>query len=282
MFNTFYHGTLRKYVILFGTLMNDIYINRIDGNGETVQTIKVPITYGPKDKTISKIQGDPDNKRPVAIVLPRMSFEMIGIDYDPSRKLNTVQKYVSKDPKSNQVLYQYAPVPYNITFDFNIYVKNADDGTRIIEQILPYFTPEWTTTVNLIPELNESVDIPLIINSVTLADNYEGSFEERRVLIWNMSFVMKGFLYGPTNKSGGKNGRGGLITLANTNFYIPTTNTASEGVGVTAVSENITVTPGLTANGEPTSNSELTIDRNSINPEDDYGFIVDFMGINNE
>lgn len=262
---TFYHKTLRKNVILFGTLFNDIYITRDDLQGKEIQTIKVPITYGPKEKTLARVEASPGLTNPVAVVLPRMSFEMTSLTYDSNRKLPTVGKFTvrpetSGDNPSTRNKYIYNPVPYNIGFELSIMVRNAEDGTRILEQILPYFAPEWTATVQLLPELNLPLDIPTSINTVTVTDNYEGGADERRIIIWTLSFNMKTYLFGPVR-------RNGIITLANTNFYDTTT------VGSTPA-ENVTITPGLLANGSPTTNASLTINRNQITANSNWDYII--------
>ena len=176
--HTFYHRTLRKNVILFGTLFNDIYITRDNSSGNQVQSLKVPITYGPKEKTLARVEASPNLSNPVALMLPRMSFEMTRLDYDPARKLPTVGRYSIKpetkgDSTPTRNKYTYNPVPYDVDFQLDIMVRNAEDGTKILEQILPYFAPEWTATVQLLPELDLPLDIPTIIKTVNVVDNYE-------------------------------------------------------------------------------------------------------------
>lgn len=233
--------------------------------------MKVPITYGPKQKTLARLDGDPNLNRPAAIVLPRMSFEMTSLSYAPTRKLTTINRgYVKVNPNDEERLkYIYNPVPYDLSFTLDIMVKNAEDGTKILEQILPYFTPEWTATLNLIPELDVKLDIPVVINSVTSEDSYEGSFEDRRVLTWSLNFTMMGYLFGPIKKSG-------VITLANINFYASNTTIA------TTPEENVTIYPGLLANGSPTTNSSLTIDRSLIKESDDWDYIIKYESVKNE
>lgn len=268
---TFYHRTIRKYVTYFGTLFNEIYINRDDNqpnNALSYSTLKVPISYGPKQKTLARLDGDPNLNRPAAIVLPRMSFEMTSMRYDPSRKLTTINKgYVKKITNTEERLkYIYNPVPYDIDFSLNVYVKNAEDGTRILEQILPYFTPDWTATLNLIPELDVKMDVPVVINNITSSDTYEGSFEERRLITWTLDFTMHGYLFGPIKS-------GGIITLANVNFYTANSTIATDP------EENVTITPGLLANGSPTTNSQLTIARDQISEDDDWAYIIKYTSV---
>jgi hypothetical protein len=272
--HTFYHNTIRKYVILFGTLFNDIHINREDTSQGVTRTIKVPISYGPKEKMLARLDADPDLKRP-AIVLPRMSFELTDLNYGPTRKLNTIGKIVAANPDdTNSAKYQYTPVPYDLNFILSIAVKNADDGTRILEQILPFFTPSWNSTVDLIPELGIKLDIPIVLNAVSSEDSYEGDFEARRSIVWTLSFTMKGYIFGPTRPANGS-GNGQLIKLANVNFYDTSTYTnIDDAVGNLDVVEKITITPGMLANGSPTSNAALSVSSDQINANSNYGYIV--------
>lgn len=271
MFTTFYHHTLRKYVILFGTIFNDIYINRTDANDEIIQTMKVPLSYGPKEKFLARLEGDPTFVRP-AMVLPRMAFEITSISYSSDRKLNTINKHLKLNPdNAGQLKYQYMQVPYDIGFTLYVMVKNADDGAQIVEQIIPYFTPEWTLTAKIIPELDLTLDFPVILNNLTLQDTYEGDFINRRAMVWTLDFVMKAYLFGPIKKQG-------VITLANTTFYVPQQGkTIDEAIGTTDPSLQVIITPGLTPDGKPTANAEASISRNEIESTDDYGYIVEFI-----
>ena len=259
---TYYHGSIRKYITLFGTLFNDIYIRRYDAAGNVVKIIKVPITYGPKDKVIARIQADPALNRPFAISLPYMSFELTSATYDTSRKLNTVGQMVHINPGNKNIAnYNYNPVPYNLTFQLNIMVKNAEDGSKIIEQILPYFTPDWTASIRIIDSPEIIVDIPTILGTVTSADSYEGNFTERRALTWTLQFTMKAYLFGPMRKSK-------IIKIAKTHVGF-----ANED-GTLTDYETFTLQPGLTANGEPTSNVSLSVPYSEIDWTQDYGFAV--------
>lgn len=268
---TFYHGHLRKYVVLFGTLFNDIYINRFASNGDQISTIKIPISYSPKEKMVVRTEADPNLQRPVAIVLPRMGFEITSLNYAPTRKLTTVKKgYVVQDATNdNRLKYVYNPVPYDINFSLYIAVKNTEDGTRILEQILPYFTPDWTTTVNLIPELDVKLDIPTVLVNVSSEDIYDGGYLERRALVWTLDFTMKGYIFGPVKKSE-------VITLANVNFFANSYDSTLEP------EERLTIVPGLLANGTGTTNSSLTIDRSEISANSDYNYIVTYETVDNQ
>lgn len=270
---TFYHKTLRKYVTLFGTLFNDVYINRVGTNGATLETLKIPITYGPKSKTFVRLDSDPLLNRPFETSVPRMAFEMTGLSYDPSRKLISSNKgYIKVNPDNNGVKYLYNPVPYNIDFSLYIQVKNAEDGTRILEQILPYFTPEWTTTINLISDMDVRMDIPVIISTVTSEDTYEGDASEQRRIIWTLNFTMKGYIFGPVKKP--KEIDSGLIKQAQVNFFPhPTSNSSGEYVKIY---------PGMLANGSPTTDPDLTIDKSLIDSDDDWAFIIERGDVSNE
>jgi hypothetical protein len=266
---TWSHDTLRKYVILFGTIFNDIWITRVNSSGESIQTLKVPLSYGPKEKFLARLDGNPDLDNKVAIVLPRISFEMTSLVYDSERKLNTLNRLYKQSTTGgtdDRMGYQYMPVPYNMTFQMSIMVKNAEDGTRIIEQILPYFTPEWTASVNLVPDINGTFDIPIILNDVSVTDTYEGAFDQRRAIIWDLTFTMKGYIFGPTKKLAGA---AGVIKFAEVGIH---TNMSSNSANVAVV----TAQPGLLANGSPTTDITLTIPYGDIKSTDDYAFINDF------
>jgi T4-like virus Myoviridae tail sheath stabiliser len=264
----FYHGTIRKYVTYFGTLFNDVWIQRdVD---DIIQDLKVPLTYGPKDKVLARALAAPDlTNQQVAVTLPRMAFEMLTMSYDGTRKLNTINRNVSQSTDSGKLKYQYNPVPFNFTFSLYVMVKNAEDGTKILEQILPYFTPEWTSTLNLIPEMDIAMDVPVVLMNVTTDDRYEGDFTTRRVLTHTLDFMVKGYVFGPVKSSK-------IITLANVNFFDASGGDTIEDVigNANLVPENVTITPGLLANGSPTTNASLTIDRSDISANSNYGYIV--------
>ena len=195
--STFYHETVRKCVIGFGTLFNDIHITRKDSSGNTVQSMKVPLAYGPKQKFLVRLREDPNITKSVAITLPRIGFEIGTIDYDPTRKLNKIKKVKKPGTAGNKVDSQYMPVPYNIDFELYAMSKNSDDALQIVEQILPYFQPEYTITINDIVQMNNKRDVPIILTGITYEDNYEGDFAERRAIIYTLSFTAKAYLYGP-------------------------------------------------------------------------------------
>jgi hypothetical protein len=268
----FYFSLIRKYIILFGTLFNNVHISRTDVSGNVTLLERVPITYGPKDKMLARVVQDPNIDRPTATYpLPMMAFEMTGFDYDGSRKLQTINRIAVVNPDDKaQNKYQYNPVPYNIGFRLSILVKNAEDGNKIVEQILPYFTPDWTTTVHLIPEMNVTMDIPVVLNNVQLDDVYDGDFKTRRSLVWNLDFTLKGYIYGPVKSTK-------IIKFANTEFFVATGNTIQSAVGNTTSIAWVQVQPGLTANGQPTSNASLSIPVANIIATDTFGYVTTTM-----
>jgi len=194
MFGTyFYHQTSRKMVVAFGSLFNNIEVRRTDSSDAVTEVVKIPLSYGPKDKMLVRISQDPSLNPKVALTVPRMGFELTSMTYDGARKLNTMGRNVKKG--TTGLKKQYNPVPYNWDFSLYVFVKNAEDGTQILEQILPFFTPDFTVTMTLISGMTVKMDIPLVLNSVTSEDSYEGDFATRRSIIWTLSFLMKGYLY---------------------------------------------------------------------------------------
>jgi len=264
----FDYDLIRKYVVLFGTLFNDVYINRKDSSGQPIQTLKIPITYAPKEKMLARINSDPNLNRPVAITLPRMAFEMTGMYYASSRKLNTVQRNVKVNTAApNELKRQYVPVPYDFMFNLYVMVKNAEDGTQILEQILPFFTPDWTSTVNIMPDMGVAMDIPLVLQTVNVEDTYEGQFDTRRSLTWTLGFVMKGYVYGPIKQSK-------VITLANTNFFATPTDGEFGNTETSELDLMINITPGQYANGSATTNAAATVDRDTIAANSSWGYVI--------
>ena len=195
--STFYHQTIRKYVAAYGTLFNDINVERKNSSGTVVEKIKVPLAYGPKQKHVLASQETTTVARQTATRTPRMGFALTGVAYDSIRKLNTVGRNVAANTAAgtSTLMTQYNPVPYNFDFTLFILVKNAEDGTQILEQILPFFTPEFTVTINTIPEMGIKADTPIILNSADVSDEYEGDLDQRRTIIWTLSFLLKGYIY---------------------------------------------------------------------------------------
>ena len=198
----FYHSHIRKTVSVFGTLFNNINVQRKDANGTSVNNVKVPLSYGPKQKFLARLFEEPDLNAPeVAIRLPRMSFELTGMQYDTSVKLNKMNLLAKPNIHGQNSIRN--PVPYIMSFQLSVYAKNQDDVLQVVEQIIPYFNPEYVVTIKEIPSLNISRDIPIVLQSVNATDDYEGDFSTRRVLIYTLDFTMKTFFYGPIAQNQG-------------------------------------------------------------------------------
>jgi hypothetical protein len=200
----FYHGLIRKSIVAFGRLFSDIYIDRKQGdsvNGETIQRLQVPLAYAPKEKWLVRIEQDPSLENHTYVSLPRMSFEIIGYNYDASRKLNRMQQIKCGSGVTSMTT-MYTPVPYNIDLSLYILTKTQEDGLQIIEQILPTFTPEYTLIVNAVPDMNIKHEVPIVLNSVSVSDEYDGDFQTRRFVTHTLNFQMKINLFGAV---GGQN-----------------------------------------------------------------------------
>jgi len=265
----FYHQSIRKYVIMFGNMFNDIVVRRLDTTGVSLQSVAVPLAYGPKEKFLVRITQDPNLDQQVAIQLPRMGFEMTTLAYDGQRRLAGTSRNVKVVDDKNKLDFTYMPVPYDLNFNLYAYVRNADDGAQIMEQIVPYFGPEWTNQVRLIPEMNLIQDVPTILNTVSIEDTYEGDFDTRRALIYTFDFTVKAYFYGPVRRQG-------IIKRSQIDFGIVAGNTANritlDDISRTGRSSRIVVQPGLLANGSPTTNSAASIPYTQIEATDDYGF----------
>jgi hypothetical protein len=244
---------MRRMTIGFGQIFNNVQIKRKDSNGNVVQSIRVPLAYGPKEKFLVRLDQQASlNNREFSITLPRMGFDISGISYDATRKLTRTQKFkrVKTDTEGKILDFNYSPVPYNISYNLYTFTASAEAGLQIIEQILPFFQPDFTVTVNVIPELNIKRDVPVVLNSVTYEDNYTGDFTSRRAVIYTLSFTAKMYLYGPNTTQK-------VIKTVQSDLYsdTDTTNKARE--------QRITVTPNPT----------------SADADDDFGFTttVDFF-----
>ena len=230
----FYNRTIRKVVVAFGTLFNDIQLQRYSKDGNTkFEIFKVPLSYGPKERYITQITSDPDLTKSINVVVPRISFELISMSYDTSRKLvSTTQNF--NYSTATGLSTQYAPVPYDFTFTMSIYVRNTEDGTQIVEQILPFFKPDFTVTVDFVKEFPQKYDMPVILNSVNVTNDYEGGLSDgtTRLIIWDLEFTAKGYIW-PAVKTNQKGLIGASYTdtggntaygFAKTNIYIDTQN----------------------------------------------------------
>ena len=195
----FYHKLIRKYVVLFGNMFNNILLVRQDkDNNAEIERFKIPILYAPKEKYYARLQSDPDLQRELQISLPRLSFEMTGLTYDATRKQNSLLKAAAANTSTKATM-QYIGVPYDLTFELNLYTRNIDDGAHVVEQILPYFNPDYTVTTNLIPELGFERDIPIILKSVRNNIEHEGNFDAVRFVTWTLEFTMKVHFFGPVS-----------------------------------------------------------------------------------
>lgn len=256
--NPFFNDSLKKYTALFGTLFNNIVIQKPGNN--ISQTIKVPISYSPKDKLLERLKADPSLDRPFKNQLPRMGFEMVSLEYDRNRKLTSTIK-LSNTSANNTVYSAYMPVPYNVKYRLYVLVKSITDGTRIIEQILPFFTPDWTPTIQLIEDLDLKYDIPIVLDDVTMEDTFEGGFDEDRMIMWTLDFTLRGYLVGPVTDASDK-----VIKFAMVRTYLNT--------NTTSITSNTIVRPGLLANGSPTTDINLTIPYDQISVDDNWDYIV--------
>ena len=200
----FYHETVRNVIVAFGTMFNNIQIVRKDNSGTVTQTMKVPLAYGPKQKFLTRLDQDPSLSAATAITLPRLGFEIGALTYDSARKLNRVQKFKkvkSSSSAASKLDTQYMPVPYNMDITLYAMAKNSDDALQIVEQILPFFQPDYTLTLNDMADMGIKRDVPIILNDVSYEDNYQGDFESRRAIIYTLAFTTKFYLYGPVTST---------------------------------------------------------------------------------
>jgi len=259
----FYNESTRRYVAVFGTLFNDIQIGRSDNTGTEIQRITVPINYAPMQKMLARLEQDPNLTAP-AMTLPRMSFEITGMSYNAERKLTSLTRQVKGIGADDSGLSNlFAPAPYDIEFQLNVMTKHTEDGSKIIEQILPYFKPDVTVSVKLIDSLDTYIDIPIVLNNISTEDSYEGDFQTRRALIWTLNFTMKAYFFGPTSTKK-------VIKFADIRVK-PNT------VSTTPTDKRITVQPGLTQAGIATTSITDTIPYADINIDDDWDYVVQIL-----
>jgi len=254
----FYHEIIRKTVIAFGTVFNDINVRHQDKTGKDISNIKVPIAYGPRQKFLARLQQQPDLNKAVQISLPRMSFEMTSIDYDSTRKAGVTQTFKAQDGKKFKKVFM--PVPYNLGFELNVMTKTQDDSLQIVEQILPFFQPGFTLTIDLVKQIGEKRDIPLILQNISFTDDYEGNYETRRALIYTFTFTAKTYMFGPIADS-----TDGLIRKVQLDYYSDTnTRTANREMRYR-----------IESNAKKDYNEDGVIDQLDdplIPPGDDFGF----------
>ena len=259
--NYFYHEIIRKTVIAFGTLFNDIYVRHDDQSGNVLSELKVPVAYGPRQKFLARIQQQPDLNKATQITLPRMSFEITNIAYDSSRKAGITQTFKAPDSADDTKLKKvFMPVPYNLGFELNVLCKLQDDGLQILEQILPFFQPGFTLSIDLVKSIGEKRDIPMILNSINQQDDYEGDFSTRRALIYTLSFTAKTFMFGHIADT-----PEGLIRKVQLDYYSDTNTRTAKRV------QRYTVVP----KAKKDYNDDGVIDKQDepfIEPGDDFGF----------
>jgi len=202
MFEYFYNEILRRTIIGFGTLFNNLTIKATNASDSVVSVTKVPLAYGPTQKFLARLEQSADLNKSTAMTLPRMSFEFTGLTYDPSRKVTTTQTFVVKDPDTGEETKKgFMPVPYNMQFELAIMCKLNDDALQIVEQILPYFQPAYNLTVELVEGIKEKRDVPVVLENITMEDDYTGDFKERRVLLYTLRFTAKTYMYCPVSSA---------------------------------------------------------------------------------
>lgn len=236
----FYHRTIRKMVVVFGTMFNDLEIVRYTQAGVPKEKLKVPLSYGPKERYLTQITSDPNLIKSVNSVIPRMSFNLDSLEYDLSRKqISTLQNFSAAT--NTGVSTQYLPVPYNFEFSLSIYVRNTEDGTQILEQILPFFTPDFSVVVDFVPSMGQKYTVPIILNSVASTVEYEGGMSDgtTRLLLWDLTFTAKSFIWPPVKS-------GKIINSANTNINIDLSSRQIQKVYVDYANGNNVFTTGET------------------------------------
>lgn len=248
----FYHRSIRKVVVTFGTLFNDIELVRFAKDGTPKERFKVPLSYGTKEKYLTRITSDPTLTKSIATVVPRISFTLDSMTYDASRKqITTIKNYAQGTTGTNA---QYVPVPFDFKFSLSAYVRNTEDGTQIMEQILPFFTPDFTVTVDFIPDMNQKYDVPIILDSVETNTEYEGDFSTTRVITWDLQFTVKAYIWPPVNR----NLSGGIIREVNTRLFAP--KEGSQNTDFTILDYN------------QVANINIVPNPIDAQPDDEYGF----------
>lgn len=282
MANIFYNRIIRKLVVGFGNLFNEITMVRYNTDLSEAERFIVPIAYAAKEHYVLRLEEDYNLDKKVQMTLPRLSFEMTGLQYDASRKQNTnIRNYAAST--NNTVVAQYNPVPYNFDFNLYLYVRNIEDGTQVIEHILPYFTPDYTIKLNLVPEMGMVKEIPIILNNVTQDVQYEGNrSSDPRLVIWTLNFTVKGFIFGPVSSAG-------LIKTSITNILNDITaedvvifNMDNTGIGSYQIGEGVyqgysSGTATATARVLSWSNSKLhltAINGNFVSSQPIYGMVT--------
>jgi len=265
----YFHDTLRRSAALFGTLFNEIYIQRDSGDANGSQLVRVPLVYSNKDKMLARVYADPDLDKPAAIVLPRMAFEQNGFVVDKARRLPTLNRFVSMyAPDANKLYTAYSPVPITVTYRLYVAVKNVSDGNKIVEQIVPYFTPDLTMSVQLIDEIDRLFDVAVVLKEpVTYEDSFSGPLEQRRTVIYTLTFDLETYLFGPVKPKP-------IIKFSTTRYWAGGAGeTVADAVANSSMGYATHAQPGLTANGEPAYSASDSVDPNVIYANSDFGYI---------
>jgi hypothetical protein len=262
--DVFYHGLIKKYITLFGSIFSSLYITRTDEDDVEIERMKVPLIYASKDKMMARLLADPNIDKKAAVTLPRMSFFITNITPDTDRNLNKIGRRVTRGTDANHMKVVYNGVAHNFDFTLYVYVNKTEDGTRIVEQIMPFFKPDFTTTAapnELVNGIELPLDLPIIyVNCQIIDENQEGQISKNRIQVYALNFVLKGWFFGPAIEKP-------IIKFVK---FFSRVGSPSDTLDP---NERIAVYPGLTANGEPTSNGEMTIDVNLIEFDDEYGYI---------
>lgn len=252
-FPYFYHAQMRKYASYFATVFNEIEIERKDKAGASIQRMLVPLAYAPRDKALARQDEEPDfNERKAAIFYPRMTYDLMGISYDPDRKLGRGNQVL--DSQTGAAL--FAPAPWNMNFDLTVAASSVDDANQVVEQILGMFNSEITATLEILPGV--CIDVPLILEGVSKSDNWQGTIDSRREINWTLNFSMKGLFFGP------------IATRKVIKFIDAGTHFNQDD----STGEHVQMYPGVDASGNPTTDPAQAIDWNLVNSQDDWGFVV--------
>ncbi len=263
----FYHAGVKKAISLVGTVLNRIVIQRTREDG-TEETYKVPLTYGPREKYLARTEGDPLLDKKAAIILPRIGFELVNWQYDGERKLNTLNTMIHSTVTEGVRTYErvWQPVPWDLEFDVEVWSEREEDGLKIVEQIIPFFSPAWSPSVYMMEDFEEATfDVPITLTGISRQDTYQPSLSEKRMVVYKFGLSVAWVFFGPRSDAS-------VIQFVQVDFKA---NTAAN----TQTIETVKVYPGLTANGEPTTDPDLTIPYQDIQETDDWDYIVQIESV---
>jgi len=260
------HAAIRKYIIMFGSMFNDIDVVRFNTSGAAVQSIRVPIAYGPKEKFLARLNQDPNLNRQVATQLPRLAFEITDMTYSPQRGLNKLQKNTAISTNNNASASQFTPVPYDINISLYGMFANNEDAVQVVEQILPYFRPEFTHSLKLVKETGHYYDIPTVLQGMSIEDSYEADFQTRRAIIYTFNFTVKGYIFGPVSNKG-------IIKRTTIDIGIP--NETFKPSAAETPESRIKLTAGVKGDGTPTTDSSESIPYSDVNANSTFGYAFD-------